>query len=281
MQGFRPFSGKGHRIGGDEKRADDLDDGDVQLVTTDMDSGILHSYIRRLDNLKVVTSGWMHSLQKNDKEAPFQCLNDLDHLMFHIVGVVSQIEARSLDSQSARSIVETAEHDFARLRLEVSPFISGGPMDTDAQGNDTQGSNATQDARGSAVDTQGSSTEQMPGADGVEELFADLLNDVEGNDAKGQGKGNGEPDRDDPFEGLDGDETGNFIKDGEHRAIEYGASVSMMMSFGVDDDAEWPEKDADLKLLDGLNHRLQKRQKYNRKRLHVGSGERPRKKKAK
>ena len=97
----------------------------------------------------------MHSLQKNDKEAPFQCLNDLDHFTFHIVEVVSKIESRSLDSQSARSIVETAEHDFARLRLEVSPFISGGPMDTDAQGNDTQGSNATQDARGSAVDTQG------------------------------------------------------------------------------------------------------------------------------
>ena len=75
-------------------------------------------------------------------------------------------------------------------------------MDTDAQGNDTQGSNATQDARGSAVDTQGSSTEQMPGADGVEELFADLLNDVEGNDAKGQGKGNSEPTFDDVFRDL-------------------------------------------------------------------------------
>ena len=123
-------------------------------------------------------------------------------------------------------------------------------MDTDAQGNDTQGSNATQDARGSAVDTQGSSTEQMPGADGVEELFADLLNDVEGNDAKGQGKGNSEPtfddvfrdllsddaegndakgqgkgnrepDRDDPFEGIFSDdhndddaELDNFFKDG-------------------------------------------------------------------
>ena len=201
MQGFRPFSGKGHRIGGDEKGADDLDDGDVQLVTTDMDSGVLHSYKKRLDNLKVVTSGWMHSLQKNDK-SPFQCLSDLDHFTFHIVEVVSKIESRSLDSQSALSIVETAEQDFARLRLEVSPLISGGPMDTDAQGNDTQGSNATQDARGSAVDTQGSSTEQMPGADGVEEFFADLLNDVEGNDAKGQGKGNREPDRDDPFEGI-------------------------------------------------------------------------------
>ena len=70
MQGWRPFSGRGHRICGDEKSADGLDDDDVQLVTTDMDSGVLHSYIRRLDNLKVVTSGWMHSLQKNDKN-PF------------------------------------------------------------------------------------------------------------------------------------------------------------------------------------------------------------------
>jgi len=228
MQGFRPFSGKGHRIGGDEKRADDLDDGDVQLVTTDMDSGVLHSYIRRLDNLKVVTSGWMHSLQKNDK-SPFQCLNDLDHFTFHIVEVVSKIESRSLDSQSARSIVETAEQDFARLRLEVSPLISGGPMDTDAQGNDTQGSNATQDTRGSAVDTQGSSTEQTPGADGAEAypadaFFADLINAVEGDDAKGQGKGNRAPDRDDPFEGIfddlgdddcdnDDAELDNFFKD--------------------------------------------------------------------
>ena len=97
MQDFRPFSGKGHRLVGDGKRGDDLDDGDVQLVTTDMDSGILHSYIRRLDNLKVVTSGWMHSLQKNDK-SPFECLNDLDHFTFHIVEVVSKIESRSLDS---------------------------------------------------------------------------------------------------------------------------------------------------------------------------------------
>ena len=93
-------------------------------------------------------------------------------------------------------------------------------MDTDAQGNDTQGSNATQDARGRAVDTQGSSTEQMPGADGAEEWFADLLNDVEGNDAKGQGKGNREPDRDDPFEGIledlgddDDGKLANFFKD--------------------------------------------------------------------
>ena len=28
MQDFRPFSSKGHRLVGDEKRADDLDDGD-------------------------------------------------------------------------------------------------------------------------------------------------------------------------------------------------------------------------------------------------------------
>ena len=198
MQGFRPFSGIGRKICGDEKRPDDLDDDDVQLVTPDMDSDVRQSLIRRLDNLKVVTSGWMHSLQKNDK-SPFECLNDLDHFTFHVVEVVSKLESRGLDAQSARSIVEAAEQDFARLRLEVSPFISGGPMDTDAQGNDTQGSNATQDARGSAVDTQGSSTEQMPGADGVEELFADLLNDVEGNDAKGQGQGNSEPTFDDVF----------------------------------------------------------------------------------
>ena len=92
MQGFRPFSGRGHKICGDEKRADDLDeDDDVQLVTPDMDSDVLQSLIRRLDNLKVVTSGWMHSLQKNDK-SPFQCLNDLDHFMFHIVEVVSKID---------------------------------------------------------------------------------------------------------------------------------------------------------------------------------------------
>ena len=115
------------------------------------------------------------------------------------------------------------------------------------------------------VDTQGSSTEQLPSSTDqlLDELFAPLVNDAEGNDAKGQGKGNG----DDPFEGLDGDETGNFIKDGEHRAIEYGASVSMMMSFGVDDDdAERAfETDADLKALDDLHRSLKKRRKNNRK----------------
>ena len=119
-------------------------------------------------------------------------------------------------------------------------------MDTDAQGNDTQGSTTTHEAQGSTVDTQGSSTEQLPSA---EEWVADLLNDVEGNDAKGQGKGNSEPapddifgdllsddaegndakgqgkgnrgpDRDDPFEGIFSDdhndddaELANFFKD--------------------------------------------------------------------
>ena len=186
-------------------------------------------------------------------------MNDLDKFTKHIMHVANKIEGRSLDFRSARNIVETAEQDFARLRLEVSPFISRGPMDTDAQGNDTQGSNATHDAQGSTVDTQGSSTEQLPSSTDqlLDELFAPLVNDAEGNDAKGQGKGNG----DDPFEGLDGDETGNFIKDGEHRAIEYGASVPMMMC---------AETDADLKALDDLHRSLKKRRKNNLK-VCVGS----------
>ena len=136
-------------------------------------------------------------------------------------------------------------------------------MDTDAKGNDKQCSNATHDAQGNTVDTQGSSTEQLPSSTDqlLDELFAPLVNDAEGNDAKGQGKGNG----DDPFEGLDGDETGYFIEDGEHRAIEYGASVSMMMCFGVDDDDDDAERafetDADLKALDDLHRSLKKRRK--------------------
>ena len=153
----------------------------------------------------------------------------------------------------------------------MSPFISAGPMDTDAKGNDKQCSNATHDAQGSTVDTQGSSTEQLPSSTDqlLDELFAPLVNDAEGNDAKGQGKGNG----DDPFEGLDGDETGSFIKDGEHRAIEYGASVSMMMCFGADDDDDAErafETDADLKALDDVHRSLKKRRKNNLK-VCVGS----------
>ena len=238
---------------GDVKKADDwLDDEDAARLAV------------RLAGLVLTTRGWVRSLQKYEKKAPFDAMNDLNKFLFHIDRVASKIEARKLDSRSARMIVETEEQDFDELRLSVSPFISGGPMDTDAKGNDKQCSNATHDAQGNTVDTQGSSTEQLPSSTDqlLDELFAPLVNDAEGNDAKGQGKGNG----DDPFEGLDGDETFNFIKDGEHRAIEYGASVSMMMCFGVDDDdAERAfETDADLKALDDLHRSLKKRRKNNR-----------------
>ena len=193
------------------------------------------------------------------KKVPLKCLNDIDIFEFHIAQTASRIDARCFDSRSARMNVETAEQDFDELRLSVSPFISAGPMDTDAKGNDKQCSNATHDAQGSTVDTQGNSTEQLPSSTDqlLDELFAPLVNDAEGNDAKGQGKGNG----DDPFEGLDGDETGYFIEDGEHRAIEYGASVPMMMC---------AETDADLKALDDLHRSLKKRRKNNLK-VCVGS----------
>ena len=136
----------------------------------------------------------MKSLLWYEKKAPFHAMNDLDKFTLHIVQVASKIEARSLDSRSARNIVETAEQDFHELRLSVSPFISGGPMDTDAKGNDKQCSNATHDAQGNTVDTQGSSTEQLPSSTDqlLDELFAPLVNDAEGNDAKGQGNGNGD-----------------------------------------------------------------------------------------
>ena len=158
-------------------------------------------------------------------------------------------------------------------------------MDTDAKGNDKQCSNATHDAQGNTVDTQGSSTEQLPSSTDqlLDELFAPLVNDAEGNDAKGQGKGNG----DDPFEGLDGDETFNFIKDGEHRAIEYGASVSMMMmSFGVDETRQPKQRHAKGKGAKSndaecTGPQQKKKQRQGRQRLHVGSGPRPRKRKAK
>ena len=50
-------------MNGDVKKVDDLDD-DVKFVEDDVKLVEFNGYIARLENLKVVTSGWMHSLQK-------------------------------------------------------------------------------------------------------------------------------------------------------------------------------------------------------------------------
>ena len=59
MQGFRPFSGKGYHMGGDVKKADDLDDEDAARLAA------------RLAKLKTMTRGWMQSLLKYEKRLPF------------------------------------------------------------------------------------------------------------------------------------------------------------------------------------------------------------------
>ena len=60
-------------MGGDVKKADDwLDDEDAGRLAA------------RLAGVVLTTRGWVRSLHKYEKKAPFDAMNDLNKFLFHI-----------------------------------------------------------------------------------------------------------------------------------------------------------------------------------------------------